>query len=136
MVAAMIYGAVVGLCVGSFLNAAVPRFPHLKTLLTQRSYCPRCRTQIKGYDNVPLFSWLALRGQCRSCALPIPLTYPLVEIGCGALGALVGGLLTGAGVALVWVVVSAAAVTALTVVWRPVMLHAHRTQKRAEGPPL
>ena len=88
------YAAIVGLCVGSFMNAFVYRFPdRLRTLLTVRSYCPVCRTQIKGYDNVPLVSWFVLGGRCRACKTPISIRYPLVEIGCGMLGAIVGALI-------------------------------------------
>lgn len=88
------YAAIVGLCVGSFMNAFVHRFPdRLRTLLTVRSHCPICGTQIKGYDNVPLVSWFVLGGRCRACKAPISIRYPLVEIGCGTLGAIVGALI-------------------------------------------
>ncbi len=85
----MAYGAVVGACAGSFLSAASHRFPHLWSLVTQRSRCPACGHKIKGYDNVPLISWWLLGARCRACRAPIPLRYALVETSCATAGALV-----------------------------------------------
>jgi leader peptidase (prepilin peptidase)/N-methyltransferase len=83
------YGAVVGLCLGSFLNALVYRAPRHLSVLRSRSFCPRCKAPIRGYDNIPLISWVVLGGKCRSCSQPISIRYPLLEVGCGSFGALV-----------------------------------------------
>jgi leader peptidase (prepilin peptidase) / N-methyltransferase len=81
--------AVVGAVFGSFLNVVAYRLPRGESLSRPRSRCPQCQTQIKAYDNVPVLSWLALRGRCRSCRAPISARYPLVEAVTGLLCALV-----------------------------------------------
>lgn len=69
-----------GLCVGSFLNVVVYRLPAgLSVAKPPRSFCPRCEHAIAWYDNVPVLSWLVLRGRCRRCEQPISPQYPLVE---------------------------------------------------------
>ena len=71
----------VGASVGSFLNVCIYRIPiGLTVMRPKRSFCPACRSQIKAIDNIPLVSWLALKGSCRSCHAPIPLWYFLVEL--------------------------------------------------------
>jgi leader peptidase (prepilin peptidase) / N-methyltransferase len=64
---------------GSFVNAWAYRLPRKISIVRGRSVCPNCGTQIKAYDNVPLVSWLLLRGRCRACGAPISLRYPIVE---------------------------------------------------------
>jgi leader peptidase (prepilin peptidase)/N-methyltransferase len=81
--------AVVGAVFGSFLNVVAYRLPRGESLSRPRSRCPQCQTQIRAYDNVPVLSWLALRGRCRSCRTPISARYPLVEAVTGLLCALV-----------------------------------------------
>jgi leader peptidase (prepilin peptidase) / N-methyltransferase len=81
--------AVVGAVFGSFLNVVAYRLPRGESLSRPRSRCPQCQTQIKAYDNVPVLSWLALRGRCRTCRTPISARYPLVEAMTGLLCALV-----------------------------------------------
>ena len=74
---------VLGLAVGSFLNVLIYRFSereNLTGILKGRSYCPNCKTPIKWYDNIPLISYLVLKGRCRHCGWRIPLRYPLVEL--------------------------------------------------------
>jgi leader peptidase (prepilin peptidase) / N-methyltransferase len=81
--------AVVGAIFGSFLNVVAYRLPRGESLSRPRSRCPQCQTPIKPYDNVPVLSWLALRGRCRTCRAPISARYPLVEAMTGLLCALV-----------------------------------------------
>jgi len=69
-----------GAAVGSFLNVVVARLPAGESVVHPRSRCPRCRSPIAWYDNLPLLSWLLLRGRCRSCREPISWRYPLVEL--------------------------------------------------------
>lgn len=71
---------VLGACLGSFLNVVIARVPAGRSLVRPGSSCPRCGTPIVWYDNVPLLSWLLLRGKCRTCAQPISARYPLVEL--------------------------------------------------------
>ena len=74
-----------GAAVGSFLNVVIARLPvEGESIVRPRSRCPRCRTPIAWYDNVPVLSWLLLRARCRSCKAPIPIRYPLVELAGGA----------------------------------------------------
>jgi leader peptidase (prepilin peptidase)/N-methyltransferase len=68
-----------GLVWGSFLNVVIYRLPRGQSLLWPPSSCPQCRTRIKPYDNIPVLSYLLLRGKCRSCGLKISFAYPLVE---------------------------------------------------------
>lgn len=74
-----------GASIGSFLNVCIARWPAELSVVQPRSRCPRCETPIAWYDNLPLFSWLLLRGKCRGCALPISVQYPLIEIITGAI---------------------------------------------------
>jgi leader peptidase (prepilin peptidase)/N-methyltransferase len=76
-----------GLVVGSFLNVVIHRLPLGESVVSPRSRCPRCGTPISPADNVPVLSWLLLRGRCRSCAEPIAVRYPLVELANGLLWA-------------------------------------------------
>src|SRR5262245_10042504 len=72
-----------GLIVGSFLNVVIARLPEGKSVWGPRSACPRCQEPIAWYDNVPLLSFLALRGRCRRCRARISWRYPLVEAATG-----------------------------------------------------
>jgi len=74
-----------GLCVGSFLNVCILRLPRDQSLLRPRSTCPNCKQPIAWRDNIPLFSWLWLRGKCRWCHTPISKQYPLIEALVGVL---------------------------------------------------
>jgi leader peptidase (prepilin peptidase)/N-methyltransferase len=68
-----------GAIMGSFLNVVVYRLPRSESLVRPASRCPGCGTPIKPYDNVPIISWVLLRGRCRSCKTAIPARYPFVE---------------------------------------------------------
>jgi leader peptidase (prepilin peptidase)/N-methyltransferase len=77
---AFVWGAVVG----SFLNVLVYRLPReISIVMTPPSSCPACSTPIRWFDNIPLLSWLLLRGRCRACRAPISVRYPLVELTAG-----------------------------------------------------
>jgi len=73
------FAFLVGCIWGSFLNVCIERLPQGQSLLRPSSRCPRCHIPIRFYDNIPLISWLILRGRCRHCAQPISPRYPLVE---------------------------------------------------------
>jgi leader peptidase (prepilin peptidase) / N-methyltransferase len=76
VIAAGLFGAVIG----SFLNVVAHRVPLGESLVSPGSRCPECGEPVKPYDNVPVVSWLLLRGRCRSCGAPISPRYPLVEL--------------------------------------------------------
>lgn len=82
--AILVFVFVLGLCVGSFLNVLIYRLPR-NLPLTGRSFCPKCRKKISWYDNIPLLSFLLLKGRCRACHSPISFQYPLVELATGTL---------------------------------------------------
>ncbi|CAN5185317.1 A24 family peptidase [soil metagenome] len=71
---------VFGLVAGSILNVVIVRIPEDRSILRPRSQCPLCEVPIAGRDNIPVASWVALRGRCRSCGEAIPAGYPLVEV--------------------------------------------------------
>ena len=76
----------VAACWGSFLNVVIARVPKGESVVHPRSRCPKCQKPIAGYDNIPVFSWLLLRGKCRSCRAPIAWRYPFVELLVGIAG--------------------------------------------------
>jgi leader peptidase (prepilin peptidase) / N-methyltransferase len=69
-----------GLIIGSFLNVCIVRIPGQKSIVMPASACPKCGTAIRPYDNIPILSWLILRGKCRTCGTPISPMYPAVEL--------------------------------------------------------
>lgn len=71
---------VFGLLIGSFLNVVIHRVPAGESIVTPRSRCPECGTELSNIDNIPVLSWLLLRGKCRSCGAPISARYPVVEL--------------------------------------------------------
>jgi leader peptidase (prepilin peptidase)/N-methyltransferase len=76
---------VIGLVVGSFLNVCILRLPRGESIVWPVSHCPVCLAGIKPYDNIPVLSYLLLRGRCRSCRAPISALYPTVELLTGLL---------------------------------------------------
>jgi leader peptidase (prepilin peptidase)/N-methyltransferase len=77
----LVTSALLGLCVGSFLNVVIWRVPRHLSVVRPRSSCPGCDTVLAGRELVPVVSWLALRGRCRWCGRPIAWRYPAVELG-------------------------------------------------------
>jgi leader peptidase (prepilin peptidase)/N-methyltransferase len=73
------FSALFGLAIGSFLNVVIWRVPRGESVASPPSACPSCGHEIRSRDNVPVLSWLLLRGKCRDCGEPISLRYPLVE---------------------------------------------------------
>src|SRR4030042_5838837 len=71
---------ILGLAIGSFLNVCIYRLPLKKSILFPSSFCPRCGNKIKFYDNIPLLSYILLRGKCRHCHQKISLISPAVEL--------------------------------------------------------
>jgi leader peptidase (prepilin peptidase) / N-methyltransferase len=107
------FAGVLGAIVGSFLNVVVYRLPRHQSLVTPASHCPACGAPVKPYDNLPILSFLLLRGHCRSCSAPISVRYPFVEALTAALcvGAVLAHSSTAAialSVALILLVVPAA----------------------------
>jgi len=83
MAAAASFAFVGGLVAGSFVSVVAHRVPRGLSIVGPRSRCPACGAQIAAYDNIPVISWLLLRGRCRSCAAPISVRYPAVELSVG-----------------------------------------------------
>lgn len=80
-VAAFVFGA----CIGSFLNVVVYRLPNDLSIVSPGSHCPACSRPIPAWLNVPILSWIVLRGRCHFCAAPISIRYPLIELVTGLL---------------------------------------------------
>lgn len=102
-----------GLLFGSFLNVVIYRLPRNETVVGGRSMCPHCRKTIHWFDNIPVISWIVLRGRCRSCGWKIPVRYPLVELltGISAAGAVWASGLT---LTALWVFAFLAILIAIT----------------------
>jgi leader peptidase (prepilin peptidase)/N-methyltransferase len=75
-----VFAALWGALWGSFLNVAIHRIGLYESVVRPRSRCPRCGTMVRAVDNIPIVSWLVLRGRCRGCGAPISIRYPLVEL--------------------------------------------------------
>jgi leader peptidase (prepilin peptidase)/N-methyltransferase len=85
VLAAIVLALIAGLAIGSFLNVVIYRLPRGESVVKPRSKCPSCGHQLSGLENIPVISWLALRGKCRSCKEPISIRYPLIELLTGLL---------------------------------------------------
>lgn len=77
--------ALIGLAFGSFLTVVVDRVPKKESIVSPRSRCPSCDAEIRNRDNIPVLSWLLLRGRCRACHARIPARYPVLEAGTAVL---------------------------------------------------
>ena len=75
-----VYAFAIGACNGSFLNVCILRWPEGGSVVRPRSRCPKCDRQITMFENIPIFSWIALRGKCYGCGNSISFQYPLVEL--------------------------------------------------------
>ena len=84
MAAAASFAFLGGMIAGSFISVVAHRVPRGLSIVGPRSQCPSCGAQIAAQDNIPVVSWLLLRGRCRRCGEPIPARYPAVELGLGA----------------------------------------------------
>jgi leader peptidase (prepilin peptidase)/N-methyltransferase len=105
--------AVLGACVGSFLNVVIHRVPRRESVLRPGSRCPSCAAPVRPWDNVPILSWLWLRGKCRACSAPISPRYPLVEAMTAAIFGIVA-LVTPGAASLAITLVFVAAMIAVT----------------------
>jgi len=76
-----------GLNIGSFLNVCTLRWPVDESVISPGSHCPKCHEPVHWYDNIPVLSWLLLRGRCRNCNEPVSIQYPLVELATGLMWA-------------------------------------------------
>jgi leader peptidase (prepilin peptidase) / N-methyltransferase len=101
----------VGLALGSFLNVVIARLPRDEAVWAGRSRCPHCRVPLPWHDNLPLLSYLVLRGRCRACGGPISLRYPVVELLGGLLALALWRRFPGTSLLLVYGVFSALLVT-------------------------
>jgi leader peptidase (prepilin peptidase)/N-methyltransferase len=77
---AIVFSFAFGAAFGSFLNVVIHRVPREESIVFPNSACPKCKKPIKPFDNIPLISWLVLRGKCRNCGEPISARYPAVEL--------------------------------------------------------
>ena len=83
----MVFAAMLGAIVGSFLNVCILRWPADQSVISPRSRCPGCGEPIAWYDNIPVLSWLLLRARCRHCKTKVSVQYPLVELAAAGLWA-------------------------------------------------
>jgi leader peptidase (prepilin peptidase) / N-methyltransferase len=81
----VVIAGILGLAIGSFLNVFIYRVPRGMSVVHPASHCPMCNTPLRAVENVPVLSWIALRGRCGHCGAQIPLRYPVIELLCGTL---------------------------------------------------
>ncbi len=86
---ALVLAGIFGAVIGSFLNVVIYRLPLGQSIVTPPSRCRKCGYQLQWYDNIPILSWLFLRGRCRKCGVGVSMQYPIVELITGALFVLV-----------------------------------------------
>ena len=75
----------IGICIGSFLNVVIYRLPNEMSILSPRSFCPKCKNKIKWYFNIPIISWIILKSKCNYCSCKISIKYPIIELFTGIL---------------------------------------------------
>jgi leader peptidase (prepilin peptidase)/N-methyltransferase len=93
----IVFSALLGMAVGSFLNVAISRLPRGGSVLGPPSHCPACSRKLEWWENIPVASYLALRGRCRTCHAAIGVRHLIVEAATGAVAALAAGLAMGGG---------------------------------------
>ena len=86
----LIFLGAFGLLFGSFGNVLIWRVPRGESIVSPGSHCPKCGHDVRWYDNIPVASWLVLRGRCRDCGAPISARYPIIEVASGALWVFAG----------------------------------------------
>jgi leader peptidase (prepilin peptidase) / N-methyltransferase len=106
---------VFGALIGSFLNVCILRLPKEESIVWPGSHCPHCKHSIKFYDNIPLVSYILLKGRCRHCHSPISFQYPLVE-GITALGSLILFMKFGPSLSYLFYFLFVAALIVITVI--------------------
>lgn len=104
-IVAIAFIAALGTCIGSFLNVLALRRVEGGSSIGGRSHCPRCAAMIAWFDNIPILSWIALRGRCRRCGEPISVRYLLGELSAGMAFAAVGTVVATVGALFVGLVV-------------------------------
>lgn len=109
-------GGMFGLAVGSFLNVVIWRVPRKESIVRPPSHCPGCDTPIAPRDNIPVVSWIVLRGRCRHCGTRISAQYPIVELANAGLWAAVGARFAGTPAAIPAYFLLAAALLAISVI--------------------
>jgi len=114
--AQLVMAALFGLAIGSFLNVVIWRLPRGESLMRPPSHCPGCDQPIRWYDNVPVLSWLLLKGRCRRCGTRIALRYPLVEAATATLFVLAAWRYAGHLPTIALVAVALAALLAISVI--------------------
>jgi len=113
---------IIGLCVGSFLNVAIYRIEagvlerknRIFNIAMPPSHCPNCKHNLEWYDNIPILSWILLKGECRHCKINIPSKYPLVELITGLLFATAWLITQNVGV---WLIIIYGASSILPIIW-------------------
>ncbi len=110
-VIAIIFFGALGACIGSFVNVVGVRSPKGQSSIGGRSHCPRCHNVIAWHDNVPVISWVALRGQCRRCHEPISIRYPVGEAAGAVVFAGIAALVRGIGPLVVGLIVGTVVLT-------------------------
>lgn len=88
----VVFAMLAGVCIGSFLNVVLYRLPRHESLSHPPSHCPSCDTRLRWFELIPVVSWVALRGRCRTCHTKISARYPLIELACGLAFGLVAWL--------------------------------------------
>ena len=81
----VIFIALFGISIGSFLNVVIYRLPKNESIVLPASHCSKCKVPLKFYHNIPIFSWFYLKGKCAYCNSKISIQYPLIEFGIGVL---------------------------------------------------
>lgn len=123
---------VVGLCLGSFLNVVVYRLPRGLSLIYPGSACPKCKKSIAWFDNIPIISWILLKGRCRHCGQPISIQYPIVEALTGA----VWGIITFVAYQQQWLAIQLLFILAISTILLAIAIIDFQTFLVPELPPL